>query len=36
MRKATHSDMEIINELTNMAKSIMKSDDNPQWDEAFV
>lgn len=35
MRKATHSDMEIINELTNMAKSIMKSDDNPQWDEAY-
>lgn len=35
MRKATRTDIKYINKLTDMAKSIMKNDQNPQWDDQY-
>ncbi|WP_323702373.1 GNAT family N-acetyltransferase [Mammaliicoccus sp. Dog046] len=35
MRKATRNDIQDINQLTEMAKSIMASDQNPQWDHRY-
>ena len=35
MRKATRSDIQHINKLTEMAKSIMEHDQNPQWDHRY-
>lgn len=35
LRKATRSDIQHINQLTEMAKSIMENDQNPQWDHRY-
>lgn len=35
MRKATRADILHINKLTEMAKSIMLADQNPQWDHRY-
>lgn len=35
MRIATTKDLKDINRLTNIAKSIMEKDNNPQWDERY-
>ncbi|HAL09249.1 MAG TPA: GNAT family N-acetyltransferase [Staphylococcus sp.] len=35
LRKATRADIHHINKLTEMAKSIMTADQNPQWDHRY-